>query len=109
MPTYAHLETQRLNFGTIQQRVQAAAFLGAPYDRELTEADAMAREQANLIAAEIVKQNGPAGMEDKTVIALIAYLQRLGKDLYAPPPAATPAPPTKTVASTVASDVKEKP
>ena len=84
MPTYAHLETQRLNFGTIQQRVQAAAFLGAPYDRELTEADAMAREQANLIAAEIVKQNGPAGMEDKTVIALIAYLQRLGKDLYAP-------------------------
>jgi len=112
MPSYGHLETARLNFGTIQQRVQAAAFLGAPYDRELTEAEQMAREQAKQIAEGIVKQNGPAGLEDKMVVAVVAYLQRLGKDLFAPPPAASPAAPAapaKPVATTASVESKEKP
>jgi cytochrome c oxidase cbb3-type subunit I/II len=112
MPSYENLLTAKLNFGTIQQRVQAAAFLGAPYDRELTEADQMAREQAKQIAEGIVRQNGPAGLEDKMVVAVVAYLQRLGKDLFAPPPApspAAPAAPAKPVATTASVESKEKP
>jgi cytochrome c oxidase cbb3-type subunit I/II len=93
MPAYPFFEQTELNFKTIQERVNAAAFLGAPYDQELTRAEAMARAQAQQIADEIVKQNGPPGLADKQVVALIAYLQRLGIDLFANPadtPGTTP-------------------
>jgi cytochrome c oxidase cbb3-type subunit I/II len=94
MPTYAHLERRDLNFKTIPQRVRAAAYLGAPYSPEEIEgAEALARAQARSVAEDVVKQGGPPGLEEKMVVALIAYLQRLGTDLYAPPPsAAAPAP-----------------
>ncbi|MDX2086492.1 MAG: hypothetical protein SFX73_01525, partial [Kofleriaceae bacterium] len=35
------------------------------------------------LAAKLRAQGGPAGMDDKTVIAVIAYLQRLGVDMEA--------------------------
>ncbi len=100
MPAYPEFETTPLNFKTIQERVNAVAYLGAPYQRELTEAEQMARDQATLLAAEIVKQQGPPGLEDKQVVALIAYLQRLGTDLTATPPAKSPegAPPSAPLA-----------
>ncbi|HEX6986497.1 MAG TPA: cytochrome-c oxidase, cbb3-type subunit I [Planctomycetaceae bacterium] len=93
MPSYAHLAEKELNFKAIPDRVKAAAALGAPYDRELTDAEAMAREQAAKIAAEIVAQGGSPGLEDKQAVAMIAYLQRLGTDLFAPPVPAAPATP----------------
>ncbi len=98
MPEYAWLLERELNFGTIPDRVQAAAFLGAPYsDEELASAEELAREQARQIGEEIVKQGGPMGMEDKMVVAMVAYLQRLGTDLFAPPPGAAPeAPPAES-------------
>ena len=95
MPAYPHLSTTKLNFKSIQARVDAAALLGAPYDRELEEAEAMAREQAAQIVKEIVDQGGVASiknaagetinLEETHVIAMIAYLQRLGTDLFATP------------------------
>ena len=97
MPSYGHLLVERLNFNEIQKRIHAAHFLGAPYDQELTDAAAMARTQAEVVAAEIIAQGGTVSFEGKlikesTAIALIAYLQRMGKDLYrvdtpVPPPA----------------------
>jgi cytochrome c oxidase cbb3-type subunit I/II len=98
MPSYRHLMTEKLNFGEIEPRVKAAYFLGAPYDKELKEAEAMARKQSEAVAAEIIAQGGPVTYEeqlikDSTAIALIAYLQRLGKDLYRidePPKTAAP-------------------
>ena len=98
MPSYQHLLTERLNFGEIEKRVQAAHFLGAPYDKELTEAEAMAHKQSEAVAAEIIAQGGPVTyqeqlIKDSTAIALIAYLQRVGKDLYrVEEPPKTPAP-----------------
>ncbi|MEM9410697.1 MAG: cytochrome-c oxidase, cbb3-type subunit I [Planctomycetota bacterium] len=93
MPAYEHLLNQKLNLRTVPQRVQAAAYLGAPYGRELTDAVAMAQEQAEKIASELAQQGGPISFVDsegKTtdmakakVIALIAYLQRVGIDLHA--------------------------
>jgi cytochrome c oxidase cbb3-type subunit I/II len=40
-----------------------------------------------------VEQGGPAGLADRQVVAIIAYLQRLGRDikLAAPATAAAPA------------------
>ena len=87
MPSYRHLLVERLNFGEIQKRIHAVHFLGAPYEQELTDAEAMAHKQADAVAAEIIAQGGTVSFEgklikDSTAIALIAYLQRLGKDLY---------------------------
>lgn len=56
----------------------------------------MAREQAERIAADIVSQGGTVNRGDvmtldSQAVALIAYLQRLGTDLNAPPEVAAPA------------------
>jgi cytochrome c oxidase cbb3-type subunit I/II len=90
MPAYPHLATEELNFKTVAERVRAVSYLGVPYERELREGEAMALEQAQKVAKEIETQGGPAGLEKTKVVALIAYLQRVGVDLFAPPPAATP-------------------
>ena len=109
MPSYEHLERTKLNFGGIPDRVQAAAWLGAPYDVELQAGEDLARAQAKQIVEEFVAQGGydrifldPADaakpelyddeskfvrLEETQVIALIAYLERLGTDLYATPEA----------------------
>ncbi|MFK7769154.1 MAG: cytochrome-c oxidase, cbb3-type subunit I [Mariniblastus sp.] len=93
MPAYPHLVTRKLNFRSIQGRVNGAAMLGAPYVRELNEAPEMAREQARQIAWELAQQDGPStiksesgeivGLDETQIVALIAYLQRLGTDLHA--------------------------
>ncbi|QDT63000.1 cytochrome-c oxidase, cbb3-type subunit I [Calycomorphotria hydatis] len=110
MPVYGHLISDQLNFKEIQPRVITAWQLGAPYDVELELAEDLARSQASELADDIKKQillalpeeerskeREPTELEqlhDKKVIAVIAYLQRLGIDLFktpapAPPPAAT--------------------
>ena len=97
MPSYDHLLADDLKFSAIAPLVKAAHFLGAPYSKELEESDAMARRQAEEIAADIVKQGGPAGVHEKQVIALIAYVQRLGTDIFRTEaaPAATGASPSE--------------
>ena len=88
MPSYKHLLEQPLDFDDIQARVDAMAMLGVPYGKAVLDGRAadMAREQAAKIAAELIAQGGYPGMEDKKVIALVAYLQRIGTDIHAPPP-----------------------
>jgi cytochrome c oxidase cbb3-type subunit I/II len=82
MPSYAHLLENDVAWNVIQSRVDAMAMLSVPYDQaSLASADRVARTQAEALAAKLVKQGGPAGMEDKDVIALIAYMQRLGHDI----------------------------
>jgi cytochrome c oxidase cbb3-type subunit I/II len=82
MPSYAHLLRDDVDWGVIQKRVDAMAMLGVPYDSfALSDAQGLARRQADALAALLVQQGGPQGMAEKDVIALIAYLQRLGKDI----------------------------
>jgi cytochrome c oxidase cbb3-type subunit I/II len=82
MPPYPHLYEDRVPWDDIQDRVDAMAMLGVPYGAvELRDADGVARAQAKTIADEIVAQGGPSGLEDREVVALIAYLQRLGTDI----------------------------
>ncbi|MCL4107041.1 UNVERIFIED_CONTAM: hypothetical protein GTU68_050272 [Idotea baltica] len=83
MPAYHWLESTDLNFNSIPARVKAASFLGAPYDDEtLNNSIDVAKAQAKQISDQIVAQDGPAGLEGKQVVAVIAYLQRLGTDIY---------------------------
>ena len=56
--------------------------LGAPYHIDIiNNAADHARAQAADIAREIEKQGGQTGLADKEIVALVAYLQRLGMDL----------------------------
>jgi cytochrome c oxidase cbb3-type subunit I/II len=82
MPEYAYLLEEDIKFEAIQPLVDTAHMLGAPYTDELTDAEAMAKRQAEVIAADIVSQGGPAGVQEKQAIALIAYIQRLGTDYF---------------------------
>jgi cytochrome c oxidase cbb3-type subunit I/II len=84
MPVYKHLQERTLDFDGIQKRVDAMVMLGVPYGEAVKRAPDMAREQAAQMAAAIESQGGPAGLADKEVIALVAYLQRLGRDIKTP-------------------------
>ncbi len=99
MPTYAHLLEQKLDFAQIPARVRAMKWIGVPYtEEELDTAADLAKAQAKLIGEQLVAQKGYKDMEDKKVIALIAYLQRLGTDINAPadaPPAPAAAAPAE--------------
>ncbi|HEV8246371.1 MAG TPA: cytochrome-c oxidase, cbb3-type subunit II, partial [Polyangiaceae bacterium] len=81
MPAYAWLLSDKLDFAGIQSRVDAMAMLGVPYGDAINHAEALARAQAQQIATEIGKQGGPTGLEANKIVALIAYLQRLGTDI----------------------------
>ncbi len=82
MPSYPHLLTDDTPWNDIQSRVDAMAMLGVPYSQQaLQGAGALAQTQATELAAKLKSQGGPAAMENKEVIALIAYMQRLGVDI----------------------------
>ena len=60
--------------------------------------------QAKVIAAEVEAQKGPTGLVDKEIVALTAYLQRLGTDIKWKKPAVAPAsaPPLRAPAGAMA-------
>jgi cytochrome c oxidase cbb3-type subunit I/II len=84
MPAYPHLLKQRLDMKTIQDHVDAMAMLGVPYGDAVNNAPALAKEQAAGIAASLAEMGAPKGLEDREIVALIAYLQRLGTDIKKP-------------------------
>ncbi|MDX2057596.1 MAG: cytochrome-c oxidase, cbb3-type subunit I [Gemmatimonadales bacterium] len=81
MPPYPWLLKNAVDFEGIQGRVDAMAMLGVPYGDAVNNAPEQARAQAKQIADGIAQQGGPSDLADKEVVALIAYLQRLGKDI----------------------------
>lgn len=91
MPNYVHLLSTKLNFKALPERIKAASLLGAKYDFSPEEAPEKAIQQAQEIAEAMVKQGGPKDKDlyQMQVIAMIAYLQRLGADINRPDP--TPA------------------
>ena len=81
MPPYPWLYRDKTDFGIIQKKLKVMKSLGVPYTEfEVAQADRMAREESKTIAAGLISQGAPAQVEDKEIIALIAYLQRLGED-----------------------------
>lgn len=84
MPGYPWLLTNPLDFDGIQRRVDVMAMLGVPYGASMQDAPGQARAQAAAIAQGIQASGGPADLGDKEIVALVAYLQRLGRDVSAP-------------------------
>jgi len=88
MPAYAWLLSNKIDFESIPSHLRALNRVGVPYDEAtIRGASEAARKQALEIAQQVIAQKGPAGLEGKQVVALVAYLQRLGTDLFATPDA----------------------
>ena len=67
--------------------MRANRLVGVPYtDDEISNGIAAAHKQALAIATEITTQGGPENLEGKQIVAVIAYLQRLGTDISKPEP-----------------------
>ena len=88
MPPYPHMLETELDFSTLPTKLRTLKMLGTPYDSTtIANAVAIAQAQAQAIADEVETQGGPSGLADKEIIALVAYLQRLGTDIQAAPAA----------------------
>lgn len=83
MPRYPWLIEDQLNANNTMAKIKAMIRLGVPYP-EGYENKALAdmESQAKEIAANL-KKDGIETLPDREIVALIAYLQRLGKDIKA--------------------------
>jgi cytochrome c oxidase cbb3-type subunit I/II len=81
MPAYPHFAKASIPWDAIQTRVTVMAMLGVPYGKAVTEAIPMAKAQAASIAADVEKNGGPANLQDREIVAMVAYIQRLGQDI----------------------------
>ncbi len=94
MPAYVWLKENDLDLSLTEKKINAMRTLGVPYKKGYEkQAGADLAKQANEIATDIIN-NQPAEilkninknqeiskLEKKEIVALIAYLQRLGKDV----------------------------
>ena len=90
MPQYPWLITDDLDISNTANKVNAMVTLGVPYTQfELDKAVYLLKNQAKEIEnnlrqdPEFVKNYGSSQIENKEIVALIAYLQRLGTDIKA--------------------------
>jgi cytochrome c oxidase cbb3-type subunit I/II len=81
MPSYAFLIEHNLDTATTPLKINAMRRLGVPYEADFApKANAALMKQANEITASL-KKDGIDVPANKEIVALIAYLQRLGTDI----------------------------
>jgi cytochrome c oxidase cbb3-type subunit I/II len=81
MPSYAFMIDDNLDTATTPLKINAMRTLGVPYaDDFAAKANANLMVQAKVIAADL-KKDGIEVAPNKEIIAMIAYLQRLGTDI----------------------------
>lgn len=81
MPNYPWLFVKPTEFGILTKKLRVMKSLGVPYtEEEINNAVADAKAQAQTITDGLVASGVSPKIQDKQIIALIAYLQRLGKD-----------------------------
>jgi cytochrome c oxidase cbb3-type subunit I/II len=79
MPGYGFLRTGAVDFARTGGKISAMKKLGVPYtERQILTAEAAARSQARLIVDDLAT-DGVEIAENSELVALIAYLQRLGR------------------------------
>jgi len=90
MPRYPWLVKNDLDISNTTGKVNAMVKLGVPYtqfdlDKAVYLLQSQAKEVENNLRQdpEFVKNYGSANIQDKEIVALIAYLQRLGTDINA--------------------------
>ncbi|MBK8923058.1 MAG: cytochrome-c oxidase, cbb3-type subunit I [Saprospirales bacterium] len=87
MPQYPHLADNELDLSELPAKISALRRLGTPYpagmeERAITDAQQQAKKVAGKLKEEGIKDEG---METKEIMAIIAYLQRLGTDIKVEP------------------------
>jgi len=81
MPPYPWLIEQKLDISTTASKIKAMRSLGVPYSPGYEQqANQDLEKQAVQITAEL-KQNNIRVKSDREIVAIIAYLQRLGTDI----------------------------
>lgn len=81
MPSYSWLLTDNLELENIPSKISVMRSLGVPYPEGYENvAIAEARKQAEQIALDLQKAGAPANPNTE-IVAVIAYLQRLGTDI----------------------------
>jgi cytochrome c oxidase cbb3-type subunit I/II len=79
MPSYPHLYTEKFDQKTLPRKIAVMVQLGVPYPMmDATEIKTNAIEQGIKIVGEL-KTQGKDAQPDTKIIAVIAYLQKLGK------------------------------
>ncbi len=79
MPNYVWLFSKKTDFNILPRKLKVMKALGVPYsDEQINNAIPNAKEQAEEIMAILIEGGVDEKMKDKQIIALIAYLQRLG-------------------------------
>lgn len=81
MPAYPWLFENSLDISTTEKKISAMQIVGVPYEKGYEKvANNDLRAQATAVAGDLT-QNGFPTTPDKEIVALIAYLQRLGTDI----------------------------
>ena len=81
MPAYSFMLEQNLDTSTTRAKINAMRTLGVPYEKGFEDiANAKLMEQATGIA-DILRTDSIRVSPNKEVIALISYIQRLGRDI----------------------------
>ncbi len=81
MPSYPWLFEQAIDKDQTARKIRALRTVGVPYPEDY---ESIANKELESQAADItanLKQDGIEAMPDAEIVALIAYLQRLGKDI----------------------------
>jgi len=87
MPSYAWMLENDLDISTTESKIDALRSIGVPYPEGFGSiANDELMKQANEITADLQKNGAPVTPE-KEIVALIAYLQRLGVDIKGEKPA----------------------
>ena len=90
MPNYAWLIRQTMETNALPARINALRKIGVPYPPGYEDGQAqkeLAAQAAGIVVS--LKIDSVTASPDREIIALIAYLQRLGKDIKAATPVAT--------------------
>ncbi|MCC6953434.1 MAG: cytochrome-c oxidase, cbb3-type subunit II, partial [Deltaproteobacteria bacterium] len=91
MPKYSWLHRYELDTSYTKAKLEVMSMMGVPYSAaEIAGAEAAAKAQAETIAADLRAQDNTMdpSLASKEIIAIIAYMQRLGTDIKAAPAAA---------------------
>jgi cytochrome c oxidase cbb3-type subunit I/II len=85
MPSYKWLETDRLDTKLARPKLALMQKLGVPYtNAQIDGAEASQKAQADAVVMDLASQ-GVAVAWDSELVALISYLQRLGRDVGVQP------------------------
>jgi cytochrome c oxidase cbb3-type subunit I/II len=100
MPSYPWMFTDDLDMSTMESKINAMRTLGVPYaegfeklaiEDSKKQAEAITKGlMADTDVQKMIKTEGITKLENKEIIAMIAYLQRLGTDIKNNPVAVAP-------------------